>query len=191
EISGRDISLVIPDFSTCITPVRPEEVAGGSERAFRTLQETIGCRKDGFCFPVQISISSLQREGRLSHVAIIQDISERKQAAASLAEQKEFAESLVRNSAVPAFVIDVNRRVLIWNRACEELTGVKAEEMLGSDQVWKVFYGTKKSVLAEIIIDGLPDQMPDYFQEFGKSSYIPEGLQAEGWYPGLNGSARY
>jgi len=191
EISGRDISLIIPDFSTCITPVRPAEVAGESERAFRTLQETIGCRKDGVCFPVQISISSLQREGRLSHVAIIQDISERKQAAASLAEQKEFAESLVRNSAVPAFVIDVNRRVLIWNRACEELTGVKAEEMLGSDQVWKVFYGTKKSVLAEIIIDGLPDQMPDYFQEFGKSSYIPEGLQAEGWYPGLNGSDRY
>ena len=191
EISGRDISLIIPEFSTCITPVRPLEVAGGSGRAFRTLQETTGCRKDGVCFPVQISISSLQREGRLSHVAIIQDISEQKQAAASLAEQKEFAESLVRNSAVPAFVIDINRRVLIWNRACEELTGIKAEEMLGSDQVWKVFYGTKKSVLAEIIIDGLPDQMPDYFQEFGKSSYIPEGLQAEGWYPSLNGLDRY
>jgi PAS domain-containing protein len=112
-------------------------------------------------------------------------------AAAALAEQKEFAESLILNSAVPSFVINTDRMVVIWNRACEELTGIKAVEMLGSDQAWKAFYKTKSPVLAEIIIDGIPDQMPDYYQEFRKSSFIPEGLQAEGWYYGLNGMDRY
>jgi diguanylate cyclase (GGDEF)-like protein/PAS domain S-box-containing protein len=191
EIVGRDITVIIPNFSSGITSVRPEEVTGGSVRAFGTRQETIGCRKDGVCFPVQISISSLQLEDRLSHVAIIQDITERKQAAAALAEQKEFAESLVLNSAVPSFVINTDRRVVIWNRACEELTGIKAEEMLGRDQAWKAIYKTKNPVLAEIVIDGTPDKMPDYYQEFGKSSFIPEGLQAEGWYDNLNGMDRY
>lgn len=112
-------------------------------------------------------------------------------AAAALAEQKEFAESLVRNSAVPSFVINTDRRVVIWNRACEVLTGIKAEEMLGSDQAWKAFYKARKPVLAEIIIDGIPDKMPDCYQELGKSSFIPEGLQAEGWYDNLNGMDRY
>jgi diguanylate cyclase (GGDEF)-like protein len=112
-------------------------------------------------------------------------------AADALAEQKEFAESLVLNSAAPTFVINAARRVVIWNRACEELTGIKAEEMLGSDQAWKGFYKTKSPVLAEIVIDGIPDTMPDCYQAFGKSSFLPEGLQAEGWYDNLNGTDRY
>ena len=113
------------------------------------------------------------------------------EAAAALAEQKEFAESLILNSAVPSFVINTDRRVVIWNRACEELTGIKADEMLGGDQAWKAFYSTKNPVLAEIVLDGPPDQMPDCYQEFGKSTFIPEGLQAEGWYANLNGMDRY
>jgi len=191
ELAGRDIAVVIPDFASGSTSVRPEEVSGGAVRTFETSQETNGCRKDGVCFPVQISISSLHLEGRLSHVAIIQDISERKQAAAALADQKEFADSLVRNSAVPTFVINTDRKVLIWNRACEELSGIRAEEMLGSDRAWQAFYKTKNPVLAEIIIDGTPDKRPDCYLEFGKSSFIPEGLQAEGWYDNLNGMDRY
>ena len=191
EIAGQDISIIIPDFSIGLTSVRPEEVCCKSVRSFRTLQETIGCRKDGVCFPVQISISSSQQEGQMSHIAIIQDITERKQAAAALAEQKDFAESLVRNSAVPTFVINTERRVLIWNRACEELTGIRAEEMLGGDQAWKAFYKTSNQILAEFIIDGPPEQMPDCYMEFGKSSFIPEGLHAEGWFDNLNGMDRY
>jgi len=113
------------------------------------------------------------------------------QAAAVLAEQKEFAESLLRNSAVPAFVINTDRKVVIWNRACEELTGIGAEEMLDSDLAWKAFYSTKRSTLAEMVIDGTPDEMPDYYKELRKSSFIPEGLQAEGWYDNLNGMDRY
>jgi len=191
EIAGRDIAVVIPEFSSAITTAHAGEADGVPMRAFGISQETIGCRKDGVCLPIQISISSLQLEGRLSHVAIIQDITERKQAAAALAEQKEFAESLVSNSAVPTFVINTNRKVVIWNRACEELSGIKAVEMLGSDQAWKAFYKTKSPVLAELIIDGPPDQMPDCYLEIGKSSFIPEGLHAEGWYANLNGMDRY
>ena len=181
EIVGQDIAVILPDFSSGLTSVR----------AFTTSLETNGSRKDGVCFPVQVSISYLQLDGRSSYVAIIQDITERKQAAAALADQKEFAESLVRNSAAPSFVINTDRRVLIWNRACEELTGIGAEEMLGSDRAWTAFYRTKNPVLAEIILDGPPDQMPDAYREISTSSFIPEGLQAEGWYDNLNGMDRY
>ncbi|MDA8429593.1 MAG: EAL domain-containing protein [Geobacteraceae bacterium] len=181
EIVGQDIAVILPGFSSGLTAMH----------AFKTSLETNACRKDGVCFPVQVSISNLQLDGRSSHVAIIQDISEQKQAAAALADQKEFAESLVRNSAAPSFVIGTDRRVLIWNRACEELTGIRAAEMLGSDRAWTAFYRTKNPVLAEIILDGPPDQMPDAYREISTSSFIPEGLQAEGWYDNLNGMDRY
>ena len=105
--------------------------------------------------------------------------------------QKKFAESLVQNSTAPTFVLDREHRVIIWNRACEELTGIKAAEMLGTDEPWKAFYDHKRPVLADFIIDGSYASIPQYYGACTQSALIPEGLQAELWFPGLNGRYRY
>jgi two-component system NtrC family sensor kinase len=39
------------------------------------------------------------------------------------------------------FVIDRDHRIILWNRACEELTGFKAGEMIGTDRQYLPFYG--------------------------------------------------
>jgi diguanylate cyclase (GGDEF)-like protein/PAS domain S-box-containing protein len=121
----------------------------------------------------------------------LENIGELEHAAAALSEQKEFAENLVQNSAVPTFVINAERHVIIWNRACEEMTGIKSELMLGKDEAWKGFYNNKRAVLAEVVIDGSLDQASACYPVFRKSSFIPEGLQAEGWYENMNGTDRY
>ena len=105
----------------------------------------------------------------------IQTSSELEHAAAALAEQKEFAENLVQNSAVPTFVINAERQVIIWNRACEEMTGIKAELMLGKDDAWKGFYNNKRAVLAEVVIDGTLDQASACYPVFRKSSSFQKG----------------
>lgn len=110
---------------------------------------------------------------------------------AVMSEQKEFVDNLVQNNAVPTFVIDPDHRVLIWNRACEELTGIRADEMLGRDEPWRAFYDHKRPVLADLIIDGVTGNTPLHYTTFQKSTFIPEGLQAEGWYHNLNGTDRY
>ncbi|WP_235940281.1 PAS domain-containing protein [Bradyrhizobium hipponense] len=38
----------------------------------------------------------------------------------------------MQHLVVPTFVIDPKRRVVIWNRACERLTGVAASEVIGT-----------------------------------------------------------
>ena len=38
--------------------------------------------------------------------------------------QIELFENMVRNCAVAMFAIDAKHRVIYWNRACEELTGI-------------------------------------------------------------------
>ena len=110
---------------------------------------------------------------------------------ALMAEQKEFVENLVQNNAVPTFVISPDHRVLIWNRACEELTGINAAAMLGRDEPWRAFYDHKRPVLADIVIDGVQEHTALHYTTFDKSNFIPEGLQAEGWYKNLNGMDRY
>jgi two-component system NtrC family sensor kinase len=104
---------------------------------------------------------------------------------------KEFSVNLVQNLAAPTFVLDNGHRVILWNRACEELTGIKAADIVGTDEQWKPFYSHKRPVLADIIIDSKIEDLPLLYHTYAKSKFIPEGLQAEGWYPSIKGVERY
>jgi len=124
-------------------------------------------------------------------IAAMLDISERTRAESALAAQKEFAESLVQNSVLPTFVLDDQHRVIIWNRACEMITGVPAAGLLGTDQPWKVFYGHKRPLLADLLIDGDYQSIPKYFEFHTQSGLIPEGVQAEGWFQDARGNGHH
>ena len=178
EIIGQKITLIIPGLEIdCVDA--PDELG------------SVGRCKDGSSLPVESSISRLEMKGRRTFIAIVHDISRHKQLTAMIEEQKEFLESLVQQSVVPTFVISPENSILIWNRACEELTGLPAEEMLGKDEPWKAFYAQKRPVLANLVISGAVEQVEENYSFIGKSSFIPEGLQAEAWYGNLNGCDRY
>ena len=124
-------------------------------------------------------------------IAAMLDITDRKRAETALAAQKEFAESLVQNSVLPTFVLDGQHRVIIWNRACELLTGTKACDLIGSDQLWKVFYREKRPVLADLLVDGNPDAIAEHYEAHSQSRLTPEGVQAESWFQDWQGNGHY
>ncbi len=125
----------------------------------------------------------------LIHVA--RDITKRKRMEAVLQNQKRFAENLIENSAVATFVLDPAHKVVLWNKACEELTGVPAAQMIGTDDQWRPFYDRERPVLADIIIDNDHEKLSSLYGKHARSSLVSDGLHAEGWYLNLNGKNRY
>ncbi|HET7318456.1 MAG TPA: PAS domain S-box protein, partial [Nitrospirota bacterium] len=124
-------------------------------------------------------------------LGITRDVTGRKRDEATILEQKRFAENLVTNSAVATFVLSAQHRVLFWNKACEELTGKSAADMVGSDDHWKAFYDSRHPTLADILIDGETEQAASLYSVFAPSVLIPSGLRAEGWFPRVNNRDRY
>ncbi|BDV43721.1 hypothetical protein GURASL_26440 [Geotalea uraniireducens] len=120
-----------------------------------------------------------------------QDITERKVMEEVVRAQRDFAESLIQNAAVPMFVIDAQHRVIIWNRACEELTGLPAPQVIGTSRQWQGFYDRERPTLADVVLSGDRDTAAAYFHSIAPSTMTREGLQAEGWYTHLGGKARY
>ncbi len=104
---------------------------------------------------------------------------------------KEFSANLVQNSAAPTFVLDNGHRVILWNRACEEMTGIKQADIVGTNEQWKPFYDHIRPVLADVVLDERIEDLSQLYQTYAKSKFIQEGLQAEGWYPNVNGVERY
>ena len=62
-------------------------------------------------------------------------------------ESEQKLQGIVQGSPIPQFVLDKNHRVVSWNRALEEYSGVKATEVLGTTHAWKAFYDQERPVL--------------------------------------------
>lgn len=94
---------------------------------------------------------------------------------------RDFAVSLMEHLAVATFVLDLDGRVIIWNRACERLTGMTASEVVGTRNHWRAFYDHPRETLADLVLQhraGETDNL--YVKNFGDCA-IHEGLSAENW----------
>lgn len=92
-----------------------------------------------------------------------------------------YAVRLMQHLVVPTFVIDPKRRVVIWNRACERLTGVAASEVIGTTKHWQAFYETKRPCLADLVALDLPEQLPELYSEYAARGHNGLGFSAENW----------
>ncbi|MBL8447809.1 MAG: diguanylate cyclase [Zoogloeaceae bacterium] len=92
-----------------------------------------------------------------------------------------FAIKLMDHLVVPTFVLDKDRQVIIWNKACERLTGVPADEVLGTREHWRAFYDTPRPCLADLIVQGRLDAIDSLYAQHAIHSTNELGYYAENW----------
>jgi signal transduction histidine kinase len=100
---------------------------------------------------------------------------------------------IINGSPIPTFVIDRNHQVTHWNKACEALTGMSAEELIGTDFQWKPFYARQRSVMADLIIDKVDESaILGHYKGMSRKSPLVEGAyEAEGFYPILGKGGKW
>ena len=92
-----------------------------------------------------------------------------------------YAVRLMQHLVVPTFVIDPQRRVVIWNRACERLTGVAASEVLGTSLHWRAFYEKRRYCLADLVALGRQEKISELYPEHAVPEDNRLGSSAENW----------
>jgi PAS domain-containing protein len=70
---------------------------------------------------------------------------------------------------------------MIWNRACERLTGVPASEMLGTRDHWRSFYDQQRPTLADLVLQDRGDEIPSIYPRHGRPRASSSPLSAESW----------
>ena len=100
---------------------------------------------------------------------------------------------ILEGTPIPTFVIDCNHRVTHWNRACEAIIGISAAEIVGTDRQWQAFYPEPRPVMADLIVDGITDEMVArlYAGRWRQSPLIPGGYEAEGYFEHFPGGGRW
>src|SRR5438309_646158 len=99
------------------------------------------------------------------------------------ASQKDhsFAISLMEHLVVPTFVIDAEGCVLIWNKACERLTGVAASEVVGGRDHWRAFYDIRRPCLADLVLSKRLSEISALYARDGNFGMSDFGVSAENW----------
>lgn len=103
----------------------------------------------------------------------------------------QLEKKVIEKCPVPTLVLDKYGRVIVWNQACEGLTGVSASEVLGTQDAWRGFYAEKKKILAELVLEEAGQALPEKHSGLRISKWTPDELEAEGWFSDLNGKSRY
>ena len=100
---------------------------------------------------------------------------------------------MLEYSPIAQFAIGIDHKVKVWNRACEILTGVFAEEIVGTDHQWKVFYPQKRPILADLVVE---QDYEAFLEKYGtknpaQSDVVPNAREATDYFENFNGKSRY
>ena len=134
------------------------------------------------------------REGRRFRIREVRErLKERETWQEKLLREKNTIEGIIEGSPIPSFVINKEHQVILWNRACVELTGQSAEDTLGTDGQYRAFYPVKRPMVADLIIDTDIDALNKYYgtKKVKKSEKVLGAYEANDYYENLGGCSRY
>jgi len=129
-------------------------------------------------------------EGRPQRmIGISWDITELKQAEEALRESQQQLADIINFLPDATFVIDREGKVISWNRAIEQMTGIKAEDILGKGNYEYAlpFHGARAPILIDLVLQRQGEVEARYESIERKESV----LAGEAYMPALKGGAAY
>jgi PAS domain-containing protein len=105
---------------------------------------------------------------------------------------RQALQSIIGSSPIPAFSIGKDHLIIYWNKALEELSGIKAGEVVGTGQQWRAFYKTARPCMADLLVDKFKKEIPQWYAgKFIKSKLIAGAYEATDFFPELGKRGRW
>ncbi|MEN6609864.1 MAG: PAS domain-containing protein [Methanoregulaceae archaeon] len=115
----------------------------------------------------------------------VRDISEKKEMMRRIALQEQHLATILNGIPDSVLALDTEKKVVVWNRALEELTGVPAKDMLGrgNGEHAVPVYGERSGMLLDLVFEDNPSILKKY-QYIHRSG---ESLSSEKFFPKFRG----
>jgi len=116
----------------------------------------------------------------------------RKRIEKALIETDQRLYSIIEGSPIPAFMIGKDHKIIYWNKALEELSKIKAKDVIGTRQQWRAFYKTKRPCMADLLVKSKIEDVPKWYQgKYIKSNLLDEAYEATDFFPELGEKGKW
>ena len=161
EVMGEKLDILLPDIFRDIHRQHIENFSQANQRS-RTMtnrnSNVYGRRKHGEEFPAEASISKLQTQDGLIFTVMLQDITERQQAAAKIRRSENQLKLITDSLPILISYVDNQQRYRYANKTCQtwfgksrqELLGLKVEEIVGRKNYCKILPYIEKALSGEV-----------------------------------------
>lgn len=198
-VTGRTSSeLLGRPFTDVLAPEAKKIAAAQFKRGIRGEKgapyEVDIIHKSGSRITVEFNVTTLRdaNDQPIGRYGIGRDLTERRRTETALRESEDRLHSIVQGSPISTFVIDKDHKVVYWNRALEELSRIKAAEVIGTQGHWKAFYGEERPCMADLLVDEDFDRIPElYAGRYKKSNLFEEAYEASDFFPDLSNGGRW
>ena len=120
------------------------------------------------------------------------NITELRKAELAIVDSERRLAQIVNGSSIATFVIDVEHRVTHWNQACALITGIEAQQMLGSQQAWRAFYPQPRATMADLVATGAADtDIAQQYPGIRHSNLLAGAIEAEHFFPQMGDGGRW
>ena len=132
-------------------------------------------------------------EGRIREFQSVgRDITDVVEAENALRESEQQLHAIIQGSPIPQFVVDRDHRVVHWNRALEDHTGIPASEVIGTNTQWRAFYARERPCLCDLLVDGNLEEIPRWYREkVAPSRYVEGAYEVKDFFPNLGGNGKW
>ncbi|MGD8450934.1 MAG: PAS domain S-box protein [Phycisphaerae bacterium] len=138
-------------------------------------------RMDGTCFDVEVSMRAARISNRSLIVVTGRDVTERRRAAEALRRERDFSTTVLRTVGALVIVLDREGRIVSFNRACEECSGYRSDEMQGR-YVWDLLLPEESAAVQRVFADlaeqGLPSRYENHWVTRGGERRLIEWSNA-------------
>ncbi len=165
ELFGCEKDQIIGKAPYLFSPFYQEDGRISKEKALEKINEALNGRKqffewkhirlDGTSFDAEVSLNAQRIEDKIYILAIVRDITQRKSIEKQLRGEHRILKTIIESIPDPTFVIDKTGTVIYWNKAIEELTDVKKEDIIGKSnyQYALPFYGIRRPILIDLALN--------------------------------------
>lgn len=139
ELLGRPMEILLPERYRAAHPrQRTAFFAAPQPRPMETGLQLFGRRKNGDEFPVEIGLSALQADGCVLGLAVIRDITKRKQAEAQLEKAEARFRMLVEGIPAICFIAGLaeDNNEMYVSPQIEQILGFTQKEWLEDPVLW-------------------------------------------------------
>jgi PAS domain S-box-containing protein len=114
------------------------------------------------------------------------------QAKDDLRKNEQHLRNILECLPLPIYVIGRDHRIIYWNRAMEEISGIKASDAIGRKMPRADFYGAEKKPLADLLVDERPNAVRRMYAGNVTESTLLEGaFEATDFFPRLGGHGKW